>query len=213
MVSGDFYWFNKKDDKVFIAAVDCTGHGVPGAFMSMIGYSLLNEIVTETETLDAAAILRKLHQGVRKALKQDRDSVESKDGMDIALAVIDITNNTLQYAGAKRPLFYFTDGLLDEIKGDKQSIGGLEIDGEHHFTNTTIQLKKGDSFYLFTDGYVDQFGGEKDSKYSTKRLKQALLEMQPITLHEQKIKLKSNIENWKLNTEQTDDILVIGLRF
>lgn len=89
----------------------------------------------------------------------------------------------------------------------------MEIDGEHHFTNTTIQLKKGDSFYLFTDGYVDQFGGEKDSKYSTKRLKQALLEMQPITLHEQKIKLKSNIENWKLNTEQTDDILVIGLRF
>ncbi len=213
VVSGDFYWLNKKDDKIFIAAVDCTGHGVPGAFMSMIGYSLLNEIVTETDALDAATILRKLHHGVRKALKQDRDSFESKDGMDISLAVIDNKAKTLQFAGAKRPLFYFVNGTLQEIKGDKFSIGGLEITGEQQYSNHNFQLKKGDTFYLFTDGYVDQFGGEKDTKYSTKRLKQNLSEIQQLPMDEQYKKLKSTIEEWKVNTEQTDDILVIGFRF
>jgi ligand-binding sensor domain-containing protein/serine phosphatase RsbU (regulator of sigma subunit) len=213
VVSGDFYWFNKKDDKVFIAAVDCTGHGVPGAFMSMIGSSLLNEIITKKGPHDAASVLKKLHQGVRKSLKQDRDSYESKDGMDLALVVLDTTTNTLQYSGAKRPLFYFNAGNFEEIKADKQSIGGLEMEDNYSFTNNDFEVKKGDTFYLFTDGYVDQFGGDKEKKYSTKRFKETLAGIQTLPLAEQKTKLDETIENWKSGIEQIDDILVIGIRF
>jgi ligand-binding sensor domain-containing protein/serine phosphatase RsbU (regulator of sigma subunit) len=213
VVSGDFYWFNKKDDKVYIAAVDCTGHGVPGAFMSMIGNSLLNEIVSKKGTHDAADILKKLHQGVRKSLKQDRDSYESKDGMDLALAVYDTTNHILQYSGAKRPMLHYNDGFFEEIKADKQSIGGLEMEDNYNFTTHTITLKKGDTFYLFTDGYVDQFGGENEKKYSTKRFKETLSNMQHLPLNEQKIQLDTVIEKWKSGIEQIDDILVIGIRF
>ena len=213
VVSGDFYWFNKKDDHVYIAAVDCTGHGVPGAFMSMIGNSLLNEIVSKKGTHDAASILKKLHAGVRKSLKQDRDSYESKDGMDLALAVIDLTANTLQYSGAKRPLFYFNNEKFEEIKADKQSIGGLEMEDDYHFTNRNFELKKGDTFYLFTDGYVDQFGGDKGKKYSTKRLKESMQEIQSLSMKEQSAKLGSIIDDWKSDVEQIDDILVIGIRF
>jgi ligand-binding sensor domain-containing protein/serine phosphatase RsbU (regulator of sigma subunit) len=213
VVSGDFYWFNKKEDKVFIAAVDCTGHGVPGAFMSMIGSSLLNEIISKKGAHDAASVLKKLHQGVRKSLKQDRDSYESKDGMDLALTVIDLTTNTLQYSGAKRPLFYFSNGIFEEIKADKQSIGGLEMEDHYTFTNHNFELKKGDTFYLFTDGYVDQFGGDREKKYSTKRFKETLLNLQSLPLSEQKKKLDTDIEAWKSGIEQIDDILVIGIRF
>jgi ligand-binding sensor domain-containing protein/serine phosphatase RsbU (regulator of sigma subunit) len=213
VVSGDFYWFNKKDDRIYIAAVDCTGHGVPGAFMSMIGNSLLNEIVSMKGTHDAAHVLKKLHEGVRKSLKQDRNSYESKDGMDLALAVIDTSSNTLQYAGAKRPLFVFRDGVFDEVKADKQSIGGLEMQEDYNFTNHIFNLKQGDTFYLFTDGYVDQFGGENGKKYSTKRLKETLASIQMLSLQEQGRVLDETIEGWKADTEQIDDILIIGLRF
>ena len=213
VVSGDFYWFNKKENIIYIAAVDCTGHGVPGAFMSMIGSSLLNEIVNKKGTHDAADILKKLHRGIRKALKQDRDSYESKDGMDLALAVIDQKNNTLEYAGAKRPLFGFIKNEFVEIKADKQSIGGLEMEDDYHFTNHNFELQKGDTFYLFTDGYVDQFGGEKGKKYSSKRLKETLAELQAANMLEQGKKLNTIIEQWKTDTEQIDDILVIGIRF
>jgi len=213
VVSGDFYWFYTKDEKALIAAVDCTGHGVPGAFMSMIGYSLLNEIVSKEDNLNAAQILNKLHEGVRKSLKQNRDIFESKDGMDIALTVIDKASNTLQYAGAKRPLFFYHGQTFIETKADKQSIGGLEIEYDFTFTNHDFELKKGDTFYLFTDGYVDQFGGEKDKKFSTLRLKNLLMEIQSDPMEKQEEQLNTIIDNWKVNTEQTDDILVIGFRF
>lgn len=213
VVSGDFYWFNKKDDIIYIAAVDCTGHGVPGAFMSMIGSSLLNEIVNKKGSHDAAEILKRLHRGVRKALKQDRDSYESKDGMDLALAVVDLKNNSLQYAGAKRSLFCFIKGEFIEVKADKQSIGGLEMQGDYHFTNHNLDLNKGDTFYLFTDGYVDQFGGDKGKKYSSKRLKETLTEIQSLSMKDQGVTLASAIDKWKSDMEQIDDILVIGFRF
>lgn len=213
VVSGDFYWFYSKDNKIYFAAIDCTGHGVPGAFMSMIGSSLLNEIVSKDEESDAARILNKLHEGVRKSLKQNREVFESKDGMDMALTVIDLSVKTLQYAGAKRPLFYYNGQTFIETKADKQSIGGLEIEHDFNFTNHNFELKKGDTFYMFTDGYIDQFGGEKDKKFSTLRLKSTLQELQHLSLKEQGIKLENIINNWKINTEQTDDILVIGFRF
>ncbi len=213
VVSGDFYWFNKKDDKIFIAAVDCTGHGVPGAFMSMIGSSLLNEILSKKGPHDAASVLKKLHQGVRKSLKQDRDSYESKDGMDLALSIYDPTHKTLQYAGAKRPLFLFSHGEFKEIKADKQSIGGLEMEDNYTFTNHNFEIQKGDTFYMFTDGYVDQFGGEHEKKFSTKRFKDTLEGIQADPLKLQGAQLNHIIEDWKKNTEQIDDILVIGIRF
>jgi ligand-binding sensor domain-containing protein/serine phosphatase RsbU (regulator of sigma subunit) len=213
VVSGDFYWFNKKDDIIYIAAVDCTGHGVPGAFMSMIGSSLLNEIVSKKAIPDPADILKKLHRGVRKALKQDRDSYESKDGMDLALAVVDTAANTLLYAGAKRPLFAFIKNEFIEIKADKQSIGGLEMEDDYHFRNHKFELQKGDTFYLFTDGYVDQFGGEKGKKYSSKRLRENLAEIHSSSMKDQGIQLTDTIDQWKIDTEQIDDILVIGFRF
>jgi len=213
VVSGDFYWFNKKDDKIFIAAVDCTGHGVPGAFMSMIGSSLLNEIVSKKGPHDAASVLKKLHQGVRKSLKQDRDSYESKDGMDLALSVIDTSTNTLQYAGAKRPLFVFRDGIFEEIKADKQSIGGLEMEDNYTFKNHDFQLQKEDTFYMFTDGYVDQFGGENEKKFSTKRLRETLAGIQAQSMKTQGATLNTIINDWMKEVEQIDDILIIGIRF
>jgi serine phosphatase RsbU (regulator of sigma subunit) len=213
VVSGDFYWFNKKNNKVYIAAVDCTGHGVPGAFMSMIGNSLLNEIVSSKGEHDAASILKQLHQAVRKALKQDRDSYESKDGMDLALAVLDTTNNTLQYSGAKRSLYYFIQNQFSEVKADKQSIGGVEMQDNYEFTNHNFELKKGDTFYLFTDGYVDQFGGPNGKKFSSKRLKETLETLQDLSLQDQGKRLNEVIETWKSELEQVDDILVIGIRF
>lgn len=213
VVSGDFYWFNKKDHNVYIAAVDCTGHGVPGAFMSMIGNSLLNEIVSKKGPHDAASILKQLHQGVRKSLKQDRDAYESKDGMDLALMVIDTQKNTVQYGGAKRPLFYYNATAFNEVKADKQSIGGLEMEDNYQFTNHTFEIKSGDTFYMFTDGYVDQFGGDKGKKFSTKRLRETLEEIRQLPMQEQHFALDSIIEDWKKNVEQIDDILIIGIRF
>ncbi|MFL5765733.1 MAG: two-component regulator propeller domain-containing protein [Bacteroidia bacterium] len=212
VVSGDFYWFNKKGDQVFIAAIDCTGHGVPGAFMSMIGNSLLNEIVSTQGVHDAAGILKKLHLGVRKALKQDRDSYESKDGMDMALVSLNLSMNTLQYAGAKRPMFFVRKGVLEEIKADKQSIGGVEMQSDYQFTNHDFDLQKGDTFYLFTDGYVDQFGGEKGKKYSTKRLRETLDGMQHLPMDDQGRLLNRILKEWKTGLEQIDDVLVIGIR-
>jgi ligand-binding sensor domain-containing protein/serine phosphatase RsbU (regulator of sigma subunit) len=213
VVSGDFYWFNKKDDRVYIAAVDCTGHGVPGAFMSMIGNSLLNEIVSSKERQDAATVLKKLHHGVRKSLKQDRNSYESKDGMDLALMIIDNNAGTIQYSGAKRPLFIVRDETLTEVKADKQSIGGLEMQEDYNFSNHDFKIRDGDSYYMFTDGFVDQFGGEHGKKYSTKRFRETLLGIRLMPMNEQGVMLGAMIEEWRMDAEQIDDILVIGLRF
>jgi len=213
VVSGDFYWFNVKDRKIYIAAVDCTGHGIPGAFMSMIGNSLLNEIVSKNGNPDPAEILKQLHEGVRRALKQDRDFYETKDGMDVALTVIDTAENTLWFSGAKRPLFYFNNGKLEEIKGDKQSIGGLEMKEQYRFTNRALNIKPGDTFYLFTDGYVDQFGGEKGKKFSSRRLRELLADVQHLPMPEQQQQLAVIMNNWQKEVEQVDDMLVIGIRF
>ncbi|MCW3105465.1 MAG: rsbU 7 [Bacteroidetes bacterium] len=213
VVSGDFYWMNAKDDKIYMAAVDCTGHGVPGAFMSMIGSSLLNEIILKKGDHNPATVLTLLHKAVRKSLKQHRSTYESKDGMDLALIVIDKKAGTLQYAGAKRPLYYFSKGMFIEIKADKQSIGGLEMEKDYQFTNHDIKLNAGDTFYLFTDGYVDQFGGDKEKKYSSKRFRAALQDMQHLPLEDQGRLLQRSLAAWKKKGEQIDDILVMGMRF
>ena len=210
IVSGDFYWFTKKKDEALIAAVDCTGHGVPGAFMSMIGFSQLNQIVNEREITDTDEILNQLSDGVDKALKQSDQEDTAKDGMDIALVNVNNKKMELSYSGAYRPLFMVRDGELEEIKADKFPIGG-SVEGMK-FTKQNIKMKKGDTFYLFSDGFPDQFGGEKGKKFMTKRFKELLLENIHLNMDKQKQILDKSLESWRGRLEQVDDILVIGIR-
>lgn len=213
IVSGDFYWFSSFKDFCIIAAVDCTGHGVPGAFMSLIGYNILNKIVNEQKIQDPKEILFELNKGVLAVLHQN-DS-ESKDGMDIAICKINFKSKHLEYAGAMRPLWIIHEnGELTEVKADKIPIGTKAKDREHPIEYTThlIPYKKGDTFYIFTDGYADQFGGEKDKKYSTGKFKQLLQSIHKEDFNTQEIKLKEEHIAWKRENEQVDDILVIGFK-
>jgi serine phosphatase RsbU (regulator of sigma subunit) len=220
IVSGDFYWFNKpikaNQNWVYIAAADCTGHGVPGAFMSMIGNTLLNEIVNEKEVYETDEILNILHQEIRSSLKQDKAQTENNDGMDIALCRINLDTLELQYSGANRPLYIFSENdngyAFKDVKPDKFPIGGFQAEAKRSFTKSTMLLNKNDSFYIFSDGYADQFGGPNGKKFMVKRFYQELLNMQtvPIIAHAEKIKKLHT--DWKADLEQVDDILVIGVK-
>jgi ligand-binding sensor domain-containing protein/serine phosphatase RsbU (regulator of sigma subunit) len=210
IVSGDFYWFAQIEGKSILAVVDCTGHGVPGAFMSMIGNSLLNEIVYEKKITEPAKILNYLNDGVRLALKQDQENNETHDGMDIVL--ISLEGKQLEYAGAHRPLYIINKETLKEIAADKFAIGGIQSGNAKMFTNHTLELKENDMIYLFSDGYVDQFGGDKGKKFMSKRFQELLLTIQTRSATEQKEILNDTIEEWKKNIEQVDDILVAGIR-
>jgi hypothetical protein len=161
IVSGDFYWFSERDGKALIIAADCTGHGVPGAFMSMIGNSLLNEIVNEKGATQPAEILQKLKEGVIKSLSQTGEAGTQKDGMDIAMCGFDLENNEVEFSGAYNPLFRIRNGELEETRSDRMPIGIYADDGGKVFTNYTLKMEKGDVYYIFTDGFVDQFGGPK----------------------------------------------------
>lgn len=212
VVSGDFYWFTKTAGKTIIACVDCTGHGVPGAFMSMIGNTLLNEIVVEKEILQPNQILNLLHERVRQSLKQDMENTETRDGMDIAICVIDDAKEQLHYAGANRSLVIIRDNSLIELKADKQPIGGDQMEQDRIFKNNEFKLHKGDVIYMTTDGYADQFGGEKGKKFMVKRLHQLLVDLKDKKMDKQRTILKNTIEDWQGNLEQVDDILVIGIK-
>jgi serine phosphatase RsbU (regulator of sigma subunit) len=211
IVSGDFYWFKRIDNKIFIASVDCTGHGVPGAFMSMIGAVLLDDIVEKKGVYEPDQILTELHKDVVKSLKQDRKEKASKDGMDIALCVFDTEFKILKFAGAFRPLIHISDGVMNRIKADSAPIGGV---GAHtpKFTQHKINIKKGDSIYIYTDGFADQFGGERNKKYMTKRFREFLLSISDFPIQEQQIMLKTELDQWQGVAEQVDDILVIGIK-
>ncbi|MBI4931719.1 MAG: SpoIIE family protein phosphatase [Bacteroidetes bacterium] len=213
IVSGDFYWIEEWKHQVFIAAVDCTGHGVPGAFMSILGSDLLHEIVKDYGINKPAAILNALNKGLAKTLHQNTSSAEIKDGMDIAFCAIDKKNNLLEYAGAFNPLWLIRDNCLQEFNADKQPIGAFVNEKQTFFTNHEIQLQKGDAVYIFSDGYTDQFGGENGKKFRHKQFQELLLSIQENSMAEQKNILEKAIENWKGNLEQVDDILVIGLKF
>ena len=210
MVSGDFYWFNKLDGNLFFATVDCTGHGVPGAFMSMIGNSLLNEIVLTKKIASPSAILSSLNKSIFKVLKQNTS--ESRDGMDMALCMIDPKKNTLTYAGANRELLLIRDGELLEYKPTKNAIGGF-TDSNTLFKETVIEIKPNDIFYMTTDGYADQFGGEKGKKLMTKNFKEFLISIHHLPMEEQHIQLDLKIKNWMGTIHaQVDDILIVGIK-
>ncbi len=212
IVSGDFYWMTKRENKTILVDADCTGHGVPGAFMSMLGVAFLNEIVSGCDNLRADLILNQLREFVKTTLGQRGKQDEAKDGMDIALCIIEWDTNTIQYAGAYNPLYYFKNGVFNEIKADKMPIG-IYIKDNEPFTNNVVEFSKGDTFYIFSDGYVSQFGGTDGRKFMTKPFKALLETIQSRSMAEQMKILDEALLEWQGNFEQVDDISVIGFRF
>ncbi|MBI3136631.1 MAG: SpoIIE family protein phosphatase [Bacteroidetes bacterium] len=212
IVSGDFYYFSNVEGHGLIAAADCTGHGVPGALMSMIGNDLLNHITRERKVTNPAEALDLLHKGITNVLKQDGRHGETRDGMDIALLSFDLKNkNRLQYAGAYRALCMVRDGEMIEYKANKFPIGNASME-RGNFTNNEIEVRSGDMCYFFTDGYADQFGGDQGKKFMMKKFHRLLVEVSTLPISEQEKKLDEAIETWRGDHEQVDDILVIGIR-
>jgi serine phosphatase RsbU (regulator of sigma subunit) len=217
IVSGDFYWLSDTGRKIIIVAADCTGHGVPGAFMSMLGISYLNKIVNENKITEANQILEKLRENVIQALKQTGREGEQKDGMDMALCVIDFDNMTMEFAGAQNPLYLIRGNELVETKADRMPVAYYEQMSD--FTSHIIPLKQGDCFYMFSDGYADQFGGPQGKKFKYKALKELLIRVKGKSMAEQKELLEKNIQDWATGPDmngrqydQVDDILVVGIR-
>ncbi len=211
IVSGDFYWYAEVDGKTLVSAADCTGHGVPGAFMSMIGITYLNQIVNKKGITEPAEILSDLRESVISALHRRGDEEKTKDGMDIALCCIDWENNTLEYAGAHNPLFLVRGEELIVLKADKMPIG-IHDNQDQNFTNHSINIQKDDCIYMFSDGYVDQFGGPKGKKFLAKRLKNLLLSIQNLSIADQKTAVIDAFDEWIGDQEQIDDIVLVGLR-
>jgi len=212
IVSGDYYWAASKDNKVIIAVADCTGHGVPGAFMSILGLAYLNEILNKSAALRANEILNQLRGQVIKSLHQTGKADETKDGMEIALCVVDFEKKKLQYSGAFRPLYLIRNNELVEFKGDSMPIGFYE-DEDSSFKNKELNFIENDIIYMFSDGYVDQLGGPDRKTFKSGKFKQLLIDIHKKTLRDQKEILESQFEDWRSNIEQIDDIMIMGIRF
>ena len=210
IVSGDFFWVEQKHERVIVCAADCTGHGVPGAFMSLLGLTFLNEIVNKDEILKASEILDRLRLYIINAMSH-KDS-QAKDGMDLSLVVLDRQLNQMEYAGAYNPLVMIRDGEMIEYKADKMPVG-KHIGEERPFTNHRIQLQKGDVIYLFSDGFPDQFGGEKGGKYKSRPFRRLLQSISSEPMEKQEQLLEEELKEWMRDIEQVDDILVMGIRY
>jgi len=215
IVSGDFYWIRQVKQYIVLVVADCTGHGVPGAFMSMLGMSNLNEIVQRREITQAKDVLNELRKQIKRSLRQQGKRDESKDGIDMAICVLDLKSMKMQYAGANIPLYLIKDVKgtpeLKEIKPDRMPLGYYHTK-DISFVNHDIQLEMGDSFYMFSDGFVDQVGGEQKKKFLSKNFKNLLLEIQDRTMHDQKEILEKTLANWMGDTSQIDDLLVVGVK-
>ncbi len=214
IVSGDFYWFAEKNNAIYFAAADCTGHGVPGAFMSMLGISFLNNIISSTnKDLSASEILDILKLKIIEALHQTDKKQEATDGIDIAICKINSERNLLEYSGAFNPLFILRNNEILTFEADNMPIGIYDFKKmTKKFTNNIINLEKGDLIYTFSDGYIDQFGGKKGKKFMIERFKKTLLEIQNLEMEKQKQYLSNTIKSWMGNYEQIDDILVMGIK-
>jgi serine phosphatase RsbU (regulator of sigma subunit)/Tfp pilus assembly protein PilF len=212
IVSGDFYWFRNTKDSVYVAAGDCTGHGVPAAFMSILGLTFLNDLVNQTTTLKTNEILTRLRDHVIRTLHQKHTNKNTRDGMEMALFILDLKRNSLQFSGARRPLYMIRDNQLTELSGDKIPLG-IYDDHESSFTNQEIEFKKNDMVYVFSDGFVDQLGGPERKTFKSKKFKETLLNNCHLPMPEQKVVLETALEEWKSGIEQIDDILVIGIKF
>ena len=211
IVSGDFYWIDEVNGKVVFAAVDCTGHGVPGAFMSLVGYNGLNQSIKERGLTRPSEILRDLNRIAYDTLHKDRDKFLVRDGMDLALCTLDRAHGVLEYAGANCPLYLVRNGELQQYAPDKMAIGGAELNGRA-FTDHRIRLETGDMVYLFSDGYPDQFGGEKGKKFLYRRFRELLVSISHEPMERQRALLQDALQHWRGGHDQVDDILVIGMR-
>jgi serine phosphatase RsbU (regulator of sigma subunit) len=211
IVSGDFYWLDKKGDSVYFAAVDCTGHGVPGAFMSIVGSNLLKDSVNNTDLYAPAEIMDKLNEGVASTLHVGITEKQTKDGMDMTLCALDLKKLKLQFAAAFNPLYVVRDGQLIQHKADKFPVGAF-VGEKRKFTNNVVDLKKGDMVYIFSDGYADQFGGPKGKKFMAGNFRELLLQASKLPANEQRKVLDETIEDWRGQLEQVDDILIIGIK-
>jgi ligand-binding sensor domain-containing protein/serine phosphatase RsbU (regulator of sigma subunit) len=215
IVSGDFYWFARKNSRVIIAAIDCTGHGVPGAFMSMLADSALDRVVNVTGIDHADLILNELHREIRKSLKQDEvdeKGQSNRDGMDMSICVIDPISQNMEFAGAENPLIYIQSGKLTVIKGDRQPIGGMQKEQERVFKRHLINTTEPTVCYIFTDGFQDQFGGEAGVKFSIKRMQELFLQVYTLPMAQQQDIIERTFLNWKSKDKQIDDVLVMGFR-
>jgi len=211
IVSGDFYWIGEKGDKIFVVAADCTGHGVPGALMSVIGLDIIDKTINEENIEKPSRILAILNKGLEKTFSREKNiGTIIRDGMDIGLCVIDRKKKRFEYAGAFFPLYLVRDDMLIEVKGDKYIIGmnpeGIE------YTNHEVELKEDDIIYIFSDGYVDQFGGQENKKFMYRRFRYLLLKIHSLPFEDQKSILEENITTWMSGNSQVDDIMVIGFK-
>jgi len=215
VVSGDFPWYADRNNNIYIAAVDCTGHGVPGALLSFIGYFILNNIVDHRKAYSASEVLDKLHSGVRETLKQDAAANSARDGMDIAFCKINVLKNEVEFAGAHRPLYLLRKGEIIEYKGDRKAIGGIPVGKKPELPFTTHQIKpeKGDKIFFFSDGLPDQLGGPERKKYSSKRIREMIVAHQHYTMEQFNRLFEDDFLEWKTGIKQTDDVLLIGIEF
>ncbi len=211
VVSGDFYWFDKIKDKIIIAAIDCTGHGIPGALMSMMGNAILNNIILEKQIISPKEILNQLNEQLKQALNQnENDPFSSLDGMDMSLCVIDTKNKLLTYAGAMNPIYVVNNGEIETLEVTKRGIGGFDLYKAGDFKEFTKKIDVDDKFYMLTDGFQDQFGGEAKEKFNLKRFKDLVLRLESQPLTNQKNNFNKALTEWKKDNDQTDDILIIG---
>lgn len=211
VINGDFFWFADEEDYLIFAVVDCTGHGVPGALITVMGNSLLNQVVNENRILYPSEILTELNYRVLNTLNQEKYNINNNEGMDVAIGRFDKGSKKLSFAGAKRPLYFFKNGKMNIIKGDSHAVGGTFYPRDRNYIEHEIYLDKGDSFYVFSDGYSDQFGGENNKKFLPGRFKDMLYEIQGDDMNKQKEVIDRKLRYWKGENEQTDDILVMGM--
>lgn len=210
-VSGDFYWVSCLGNRKIIAVGDCTGHGLSGALMHMLGSVYLNEIVSKGNFTTASEILEQLRDNIMRSLNQTGESGEAQDGLDIALCIVDCENRKIQFAGANNPLYLLKEGELIEIKGDRMPVG-IHINFDKPFTNHLVDIESNDKIYLFSDGYADQFGGPKGKKFRYKQFKELLINISHEPMNIQKEILNNTHDKWRGSTEQIDDILVFGIK-
>jgi phosphoserine phosphatase RsbU/P len=213
IVSGDFPFTFHKGDDFYIAAADCTGHGVPGAFMSLVGHFSLSQILNNHSISEPSLILEKLNDLVVKSLGQNKPGSKSMDGMDIALCKYNLKTQILEFSGAYRPLYLMRNGILVDIKSDKFPIGGSQLINRGEYSNAHFQLQKGDAFFMFSDGLQDQFGGpEGRKKFMSKNIKQLIIDNAELPMNKFKDKMLKQFNDWKGTQNQTDDVLMIGVR-
>jgi serine phosphatase RsbU (regulator of sigma subunit) len=213
IVSGDFYWITKKNGLIYFALVDCTGHGIPGAFMSIIGFDILRNIVNEQADTEPSEILKRLSMDLVDILTKENSGNESlQDGMDMSLCIFDEQTNTLKFAGAYNPVYLIRENNLIEYKADRYSVGASGIASGHKFSTKIIQLQPNDIIYLFSDGYTDQFGGPENKKFKHRRFRHLLLSVHKHELDMQRKAIWNAYEAWRNGEEQVDDILIIGIR-